>query len=339
MALVKNILKVLGVLMLSLVFFLLLQYRSDLPVEYVEEKYQTPESHYMQVDGQKVHVRFMGEGEPVFLIHGSFSSLHTWDTWQKEMSPYFLTIAVDLPGHGLTGPSELKAYTVADYALLIQRLAEQLGLEEYHLAGNSMGGAVALQIASDRPDLVKSLNLVNASGAPTAKIVPRTLDDKKPTQSGGAWVFRLARNPLFSKILLKCTPKFLFKMNMKQVYYDESKISEAVIERYFELMRREGNRQATLDRLTSPRGSSIDFSRITMPTLITWGEYDSWIPVQNAYGFQEVIPGAKLKIFANAGHVPMEEIPTESVAEYLSFLGVEVRKDYFSSPKMMTYAY
>ena len=334
----KRILKVVAWLFLVLIFFLILLYRSDLSPEYIESKYKTPESTYINIDGQNIHVRFMGEGEPIFLLHGSFSSLHTWESWQQELSPYFLTISLDFPGHGLTGPNDLKAYSVSDYSLLVQRLAEKLGLEEFHLAGNSMGGAVALQIASDRPDLVKSLNLVNSAGAPANRPEPRQLNEKEPQKSGGAWIFEVARNPVFSKLLLKCTPKFLFRMNMKEVYFDESKISDEVIERYFELMLREGNRQATLDRLTGPRGSSVDFSRLNMPTLITWGEFDRWINVQNGYRLQESIPGSKLKVFPNAGHVPMEEIPTESVAEYLGFLGVEIRNDYFSAPKMITHA-
>jgi pimeloyl-ACP methyl ester carboxylesterase len=127
-------------------------------------------------------------------------------------------------------------------------------------------------------------------------------------------------------------------MNMRQVYSDADKITEEAITRYYELMLREGNRQATLDRLVAPRESRIDFERLTMPTLIMWGKDDSWIPVTQAYSLEKEISGSKLIIFDGAGHVPMEEIPTESVAKYLSFLGVEVRKDYFHKPKMMSYA-
>jgi pimeloyl-ACP methyl ester carboxylesterase len=70
-----------------------------------------------------------------------------------------------------------------------------------------------------------------------------------------------------------------------------------------------------------------------------WGEKDTWIPVSQAYILEKAIPGSNLVIFENAGHVPMEEIPTESVAEYLSFLGVEVRKDYLQAPKFITHAH
>lgn len=333
----KRIGKLLAGLLLTCIFFLLLLYRNDIPAEEINAKYWTPQSHFIELDGVMVHVRFMGEGEPIFLLHGSFSSLHTWDVWQRELSPYYMTISLDFPGHGLTGPDEQKRYSIQDYSALVLSLAEKLDLEKFHLAGNSMGGAVALQIASNRPEKVLTLNLIDASGAPRRE--SRSLD---PTQTsargGGAWVFKLIENPIISQVFLKCTPRFLFAMNMKEVYGDDSKIGEETTDRYFELMLREGNRQATLDRLSVPRNSKVDFDRLGMPTLILWGAKDSWIPVAQAYAFEKAIPGSNLVIFDQAGHVPMEEIPTESVAEYLSFLGVEVRKNYLEPPKQIVYA-
>lgn len=332
-----RILKVLAGIFLSVVFFLLLLYRSDISAYEINEKYATPQSHFIDVDGVQVHVRFLGEGDPIFLLHGSFSSLHTWDAWQQELSPYFLTISLDFPGHGLTGPDELKRYSVEDYSHLVQQLAEKLGLEKYHLAGNSMGGGVALQIASERPDRVLSLGLIDASGAPPVTV--RTLDSTQSSQrGGGAWIFSLLENPVFSKIFLKCTPKFLFAMNMKEVYGDEQKVNTETVDRYFELMLRDGNRQATLDRLRQGKRKPVDFHRITMPTLVMWGAKDSWIPLSQGKRLQEAIPGSNLVVFEEAGHVPMEEIPTETVSEYLRFLGVEVRKNYLQPPKQLVYA-
>lgn len=324
---IKRILKLIAVIILAFLFFLLLTYRADISPGEIEQKYATAQSHFIEVDGINVHVRIMGEGDPIILLHGSFSSLHTWDTWQQELSPYFLTVSLDFPGHGLTGPDEEQRYSLADYSQLVLRLSEKLNLDKFHLAGNSMGGAVAMQVASTRPDKVISLNLVDASGAPI----------QEPRQNE-AWIFKVARNPVFSSILLKCTPRFLFAMNMRQVYADPGKITDRELTRYYELMLREGNRKATLDRLGTPRESRIDFGRLKMPTLIMWGKKDSWIPLAQAYSLEKAIPGSKLLVFDEAGHVPMEEIPTESVAKYLSFLGVEVRKDYFHKPNMMAHA-
>ncbi len=339
MSWIKRIGKVLGVLLLLMVLFLASLYRPDFSAEEVNAKYLTPESQFIEVGGIRVHVRIKGEGEPIFLLHGSFASLHTWEPWQQELSPYYQTISLDFPGHGLTGPDSLKRYSTKDYSQLVYELAQKLNLPKYHLAGNSMGGGVALQLASDHPDQVLSLNLIDASGATAPERKTADSTAQKKTSSGGAWIFQVARHPIFSKLLLSCTPKFLFELNMKQVYGDDAKVTDEVTTRYYELLLREGNRRATLDRLSMPRkGNSIQFERLTMPTLILWGALDTWIPLSQGQRLQQLIPGANLVVFDTAGHVPMEEIPTETVAEYLSFLGVEVRKNYLQPSKQVAYA-
>jgi pimeloyl-ACP methyl ester carboxylesterase len=336
---IKRFGMVLGGILILLVLVLIFSYRSDISPEAVNEKYLTPESQFIEVDGLKVHVRILGEGEPVFLLHGSFASLHTWDAWQQAMSPYYQTISLDFPGHGLTGPDSLKRYSTKDYSELVRALAQKLNLSQYHVAGNSMGGGVALQHASDYPGNVISLNLIDSGGATAAERGTADSTSQKKANTGGAWIFQVARHPVFSKLLLSCTPKFLFALNMEQVYGDDSKVTDEVTTRYYELMLREGNRQATLDRLSQPRNSNIQFERLTMPTLILWGAEDTWIPVAQGKRLQQALPGSNLVILNGVGHVPMEESPTETVAEYLSFLGVEVRKTYLQPFNQVAYAH
>lgn len=331
---IKRILKVFLTLALAGIFFILLCFKNDLPREKITSKYLSHESQFLEIDGQKIHVRIMGEGKAIVLLHGSFSSLFTWEAWQILLSPYFRTIAIDLPGHGLTPPDKLKRYSQAEYAALVLRITEELEVAEFHLVGNSMGGAVALEIASTHPDRILSLGLIDAAGASSIQS-----DDNAGTpKKGGAWIFKLLGNPMLAKILMHCTPKFLFEMNLKEVYADPEKVSAEMIDRYYELLLIDGNRQATLDRMTAPKISNIDFAKLDMPTLILWGEKDTWIPVEQGERLNDSIPNSNLVVFENAGHVPMEEIPTESVAEYLAFLGVELRKTYFGSQTIISYA-
>lgn len=334
--------KRIGLVLFGILFLLVISlaftYRSDLSVEAVNKKYLTPESQFVELNGMRIHIRILGEGEPVFLLHGSFASLHTWDVWQQAMSPYYQTISLDFPGHGLTGPDSLKRYGIKDYSELVHALAQKLNIEQYHVAGNSMGGAVAMQLASDYPGNIRSLNLIDAAGTPSMDQSKKDAMSQKNSNSGGAWIFQIARHPIFSKLLLSCTPKFLFELNMKQVYGDDSKVTDDVTTRYYELMLREGNRQATLDRLIQPRNSNIQFERLTMPTLILWGAKDTWIPLSQGKRLQQVLPGANLVILEGVGHVPMEESPTETVSEYLSFLGMEVRKTYLQPFNQVAHA-
>ncbi|MCH6200629.1 alpha/beta hydrolase [Aquiflexum sp. LQ15W] len=332
--LILKLLKVILFLVLVVILGLLACYRGDISSEKLIGKYSNENSFFLEVDGVNVHVKVRGEGEPIFLIHGSFSSLHTWEAWENELNPFFMTISMDLPGHGLSGPDSQKRYGIEDYSKLVFGIADHLGLDEFHVAGNSMGGGVALKMASDQPDRILTLNLIDSSGAR-----PKTKTDTAQSKSynSGAWIFKVAQNPIFNKLLLKCTPKFIFGLNLKQVFHDHSKITDEMLTRYYELLRMEGNRQATLDRLTTRKSYDVDFEKLTMPVLIMWGKHDNWIPLENGERLAEAIPGSKLKVFENAGHVPMEEIPTETVLEYLSFLGIQAERDYFSTPKFLSH--
>lgn len=333
---ILKLLKVLLSLVLIVILGLLACYRGDISPEELIGKYSDENSFFLKVDGINVHVKVRGEGEPIFLIHGSFSSLHTWEDWENELSPYFMTISMDLPGHGLSGPDIQKRYGIEDYSKLVFGIADHLGLDEFHVAGNSMGGGVALKMASDQPERILTLNLIDSSGA---RQKTKTDTTQSKSYNSGAWIFKVAQNPVFNKLLLKCTPKFVFGLNLKQVFYDNSKITDEMLTRYYELLRREGNRQATLDRLTTRKPYEVDFEKLTMPVLIMWGKHDAWIPISNGESLAESIPGSKLKVFENAGHVPMEEIPTETVSEYLAFLGIQVERDYFSTPKFLSYVH
>ncbi len=328
-----NIIKAFSAVFLFVFLILILFYRGDISPDILFEKYADESSFMIMVDGVNVHVKVKGEGEPVFLIHGSFSSLNTWEAWEKDLNPHFTTISMDLPGHGLTGPDFRKRYTISDYSKLIFGIADHLGMEEFHVAGNSMGGGVALKMATDHPERIMSLNLLDASGAPDTE----KNNNNSISNTSSASIFKVAGHPVFSKLLLKCTPRFLFRINLKQVFHDDSKISEELVTRYYELLLRDGNRQATIDRLSKRRNTVYNFEKLNMPVLIMWGKEDSWLPLSNGEQLQEMIPGSRLKVFENAGHVPMEEIPTESVREYLAFLGIQVDPDYFSAPKYYSY--
>ena len=226
---ILKLLKVLLSLVLIVILGLLACYRGDISSEELIGKYSDENSFFLKVDGINVHVKVRGEGEPIFLIHGSFSSLHTWEDWENELSPYFMTISMDLPGHGLSGPDIQKRYGIEDYSKLVFGIADHLGLDEFHVAGNSMGGGVALKMASDQPERILTLNLIDSSGA---RQKTKTDTTQSKSYNSGAWIFKVAQNPVFNKLLLKCTPKFVFGLNLKQVFYDNSKITDEMLTRY-----------------------------------------------------------------------------------------------------------
>jgi pimeloyl-ACP methyl ester carboxylesterase len=303
-------------ILLVIIVLVMTWYHADIPVNALEGTYFTPESSYIQVGDSKVHVRQRGSGPTLFLIHGSFASLHTWDGWESELMKSYKTISMDLPGHGLTGPNASKTYSTDDYEKLVIALADILHVDTFYVAGNSMGGNVAWKIALRHPQRAKKLILVDATGFGRF-----TTDSATSKKQSVPFIFKMLQSKTFSKLLTGITPRFLVKMNMEQVYGDPTRITSADVDRFYDLLLREGNRQATLERLRKPGqdcSDSIPF--IQVPTLILWGEKDRWIPVEHAFRFAKAIQSSQLKVFPQAGHVPMEEIPSESAQEVFNFL-------------------
>jgi pimeloyl-ACP methyl ester carboxylesterase len=120
---------------------------------------------------------------------------------------------------------------------------------------------------------------------------------------------------------VKFTPRALIRKSIEDVYSDKAKVNEVLVQRYFDLLLREGNRNATLDIFKQRKfGSSEKVKNIKTPTLIIWGEDDQLIDVSNAYLFEKDIQNSQLVIIPKTGHVPMEENPLAFLAALKKFI-------------------
>jgi pimeloyl-ACP methyl ester carboxylesterase len=313
MRLVTKTLKVvalvlLALLVLSAVFF----GYTDKPVAELKEKYAPAPSAFLQVDGMDVHYRDEGNKEdslPLVLIHGTGSSLHTFDAWTAVLKKEKRVIRMDLPAFGLTGPFPNRLYSMDHYVAFIYQFLATMGIAHCIIGGNSLGGDIAWNFTVQHPQMVQKLILIDAAGY--------------PLQSQSVPIgFKLARIPVLNKMMTFITPKWMVAASLKNVYADPSKVNDALVNRFFELTLREGNRQALIDRMNLAQDTSklVLIKNIQQPTLILWGEQDLLIPVQYAYRFQNDLPNDTLVVLKNAGHVPMEESPQESVVPLLHFL-------------------
>ncbi|RMF21406.1 MAG: alpha/beta hydrolase [Deltaproteobacteria bacterium] len=280
--------------------------RPDLPAADAVARFAGPRSQFVAVGGMKVRYRDEGRGPVLLLLHGSNSSLDTWEGWIDRLSDAFRVIALDLPGHGLTGPNPNNRYGPDDQADFLEQFAARLRLDRFSLAGNSMGGQIAWHYALAHPDRVERLILIDAAGFP------------HPTPM----VFRLYSLPVIGRLVTKVTPRFVVANSLRQVYADDSKVTDALVYRYYGMLLREGNRNATRVRFANRRpDDAVERLReIRAPTLIEWGERDVWIPVEHAHRFAEAIPGARLRIYPHLGHIPMEEDPEATAADARAFL-------------------
>jgi len=297
--------------------FLAWGWASDIPPEKLAEKYATGASDFLTLpSGDTVHYRLQGNenGPVIVLLHGSNASLHTWEPWVERLETSAFLLSIDLPGHGLTGPIKAAEYDQKSMAKFVKAVTDELEINEFVLVGNSMGGHVAAWFASLYPESLSGLVLVDASGI----ALPAEASKKQNLPAA----FRLAGKWYSDWILKIITPRSLVEEGLAKSFTDQTPITEEMIDRYWELVRRPGNREATAIRFAHYRSnpSYPPAEAINVPTLILWGADDNLIPVEAAYEYHQAIGGSELVVFEGVGHIPMEEIPDESAAAVKDFL-------------------
>jgi len=300
-----------GILLVALAAFLYVR-EPDITRAALEAKYAgSPSQFFMLPDGASAHVRDRGPRHalPLVLLHGSNASLFTWEPWANRLSDTFRVITMDLPGHGLTGAVPNRDYSQEGMVKFIKEVTVALGLEKFALGGNSMGGRAATLFTLEHQDVVTHLVLVDPGGFPVKQVPPTPL------------AFRIMRTPILNRLLLYITPRSIFVDALNDAVSHKEIITDEMIDRYWDFVRLEGTRAATI-----VRGNIQDkpikerFGTIKVPTLILWGEEDRVIPVDAADGFHNGIPNSTLILYPMTGHIPQEELPDRSAADVRMFL-------------------
>jgi pimeloyl-ACP methyl ester carboxylesterase len=270
-----------------------------------------PSDQFVTIDGVSVHVRDEGprnDPHPIVLIHGTASSLQTWDGWVAALKKQHRVISFDLPGMGLSGQFPDDDYRIEHYTRFLEDLLDQLGIKQAVLVGNSLGGNIAWETAIAKPDLVYRLVLVDSTGYPDE-------GDSTPI------IFQLAKIPVFRWLIEHITPRSFIKTNLMEAYGDSRKLTSDLVDRYYELFLHAGNRRAFILQFEQERDTDSErIRRIAMPTLILWGGLDHVVPVSDAERFHHDIAHSRLNVFSQLGHVPQEEDPAQTVKALKDFL-------------------
>ena len=135
--------------------------------------------------------------------------------------------------------------------------------------------------------------------------------------------FRIARTPALGALLREVLPRSVVESSVRDVYGDPARVTTELVDRYFELTTRAGNRKALVGRFeqTRPGALAARVPELRVPTLILWGGRDRLIPLESGQRFAKEIPGSRLVVFERLGHVPQEEDPTATAAPVMDFLG------------------
>lgn len=284
----------------------------DRSVEELKARWAPPPSQFIAIAGMQMHLRDeepRDDPTPIVLLHGTSSSLHTWDGWVNALKGERRVIRFDMPAFGLTGPSPDNDYTIENYSRTVVAVLDRLKVDHCVLVGNSLGGNVAWATALLHPVRVESLVLIDASGYSfEAKSVPIG--------------FKIASTPVLNKLMEGVLPRGIVDSSVKNVYGNPALVTPDLVDRYFDLSIRAGNRQALAMRMSQTRPGSLAMriSELKLPTLILWGGLDRLVPPEIGDRFHKDIAGSTFVRFDELGHVPQEENPTKTVAALKDFL-------------------
>jgi pimeloyl-ACP methyl ester carboxylesterase len=289
----------------------------------LEARYAAAPSRFVQAAGLRVHLRDTGpltsnpggkaDAPAVLLLHGFGSSLQTWDTLARDLEGEFRVLRIDLPGAGLTGADPSGDYSDERGMQVLAALLDTLGLQRVALLGHSMGGRLAWRFAAEQPQRVASLVLMAPDG-----FASPGFDYGKPPDVG-----------LSVQLMRHVLPKPLVRMGLQPAFADPAQVTDALVDRYHDLMLAPGVRGALIERMQQMRlvEPTPFLRRIGAPVLLLWGAQDQMVPVANAQDYLRVLPAAELVVLPGVGHLPQEEAPAQALPALRTFLSRTLASD------------
>ncbi len=267
------------------------------------------------VHGRSINYLEAGDGPLLLLVHGMAGTARNWDPVIEPLALRNTVVAADFPGHGDSEPGG-GDYSLGSLASGLRDLMIALGHERATLVGHSLGGGVALQFAYQFPEMVERLVLVSSGGLgpevgavlraaalPGAELFIRAT--AAPGAVAGGWL-----SGALGKVGLR--PNIdLAEVGRAYAALADADRRKAFLSTLHAVVGTDGQRIAALDRL---------YLAETLPTLIVWGERDPIIPVAHGRAAHAQLPGSRLEVFPDAGHIPQLESPGRFAAVLQRFL-------------------
>ncbi len=276
-----------------------------------------PEDRYVKVGN--LNTRFWAAGDKgtaILLIHGLGGSVENWQPNIDAFAEKFRVYALDLPGFGRSDKPDVP-YSVPYLAEFIPEFLAAQGIKKASVVGNSLGGAIAVHLASAYPDMVEKLVLVDPAGFGTESHI----------------LLRLISVPSLGEILVRPSRKGTTKV-LTALFYDPSVVTKEMVEVGFEIACLPGYSRsflATARSVLTIRGTKGAFVKSTLersrqvrcPTLVIWGKEDRLLPLEHGYKAVGAIPEARLHLFDACGHCPQIEQADAFNVTVLPFLRAE----------------
>jgi pimeloyl-ACP methyl ester carboxylesterase len=268
----------------------------------------SPHSKLADMGNYKMHYIDIGKGKPIVLVHGFSDSTYCWhNTIHELIDAGFRLIIVDQPGMGKSEiPPEPYIFSIENQSKEIIRLTEKLQLKEFSLIGHSMGGGIALYISYLYPQ--KAMNTIAID--PACFRLPKRILLTYPGMTHIASVF---------------AGRWSVKMALKDVYYNDDKVDDKLIDEYTRPMVKPNYLKLLVSLSKQYFSDEFDrmvdhYDKMNIPLLIIWGEQDEWIPVEYGIKLHEKIPNSKLVILNKCGHNSHQECSAGVNSEIMKFM-------------------
>jgi pimeloyl-ACP methyl ester carboxylesterase len=277
---------------------------------------KTPQDRYIKVG--KINTRYWAEGSegsPVILIHGLGGYIESWLPNFDTLATQYQVYAVDLLGHGRTEKPLDVSYTIANLTQFVSDFMAALGIEQAHVVGHSLGGAIGTRLALAFPTAVDKLVLVDSAGLGKEATI----------------VLRIASVPFLGEMLTRPSRSGSASSG-KMLVYDPEIMTDELVELNYQMAALPGAQKSFLKTLRavgnllgqkkSTYGPNVrGLPSITHPVLVIWGRQDKTVPVMHAEVAAKGLPNVRVKILDNCGHLPMLEhsqVFNELLLEFLS---------------------
>lgn len=304
----------LGLLIALVMFVVAAWVYRDVPANEVEARWVGTSSRFVEIDGVRLHYRDEGQGPVVVLLHANCASLFMWDPWVRELERDYRVIRVDLPAHGLTGPEPSGNYRLERIQYLIEAFLDSRNIDRFTMVGTSIGGTVAMRYTADHPERVERLVLIS----------PGSLEKRVRGRTQGANI------PGAIDLLAGIVPPAFTRYMLESDYGDPARVSDALVDEWYSMWRREGNRVAMIELLRQYVSGGVEekIRAVNVPVLLIWGEKNKRVPLSLAYETRELLvksPDVRLEVLPGVGHMLVQEAPAESAAVFRRYLAQPIK--------------
>ena len=268
-----------------------------------------------------IHIRDEGNknGKTIVMVHGFNGSLFNYEPLIPHLDDRYRILSLDLPAHGLTGAIKSDFYSHEGFENVIKEVVKIQGIDEFYLIGHSMGGMVAWRYTLNNMKQIKGLIIIGSPFIGSEK----EYNDFQSVNAPPA-AFKLLDTALFREMLGYVTPRLLVKEGISQTVYDQSIVTDDLVDQFHDIILMEGTREAIGELVINHEDNFMAdpdiLRKINIPTLILHGEEDNLVDIRFVSHFVEQIPDVKLISYPKVGHMPPMEIPMQLSKDIRNFV-------------------